>query len=104
MVDYTEGSGKQYHTGIGPEDIGRYVIFISNILLTHVKRVYILGRIAVFNQVTVYGICVTPHLRYALIRVELHAGSKDEGVYCLLLTATVIKEQIPAMAITVATP
>ena len=26
MVDYTEGSGKQYHTGIGPEDIGRYVI------------------------------------------------------------------------------
>ncbi len=26
MVDYTEGSGKQYHTNIGPEDIGRYVI------------------------------------------------------------------------------
>lgn len=26
MIDYTEGSGKQYHTGIGPEDIGRYVI------------------------------------------------------------------------------
>lgn len=26
MVDYTEGSGKQYHTGIGPEDIGGYVI------------------------------------------------------------------------------
>ena len=26
MVDYTEGSGKQYHTGIGPGDIGRYVI------------------------------------------------------------------------------
>ena len=26
MVDYTEGSGKQYHTGIGPEDIGKYVI------------------------------------------------------------------------------
>ncbi len=26
MVDYTEGSGKQYHTGIGPEDIGEYVI------------------------------------------------------------------------------
>ncbi len=26
MVDYTEGSGKQYHTGVGPEDIGRYVI------------------------------------------------------------------------------
>lgn len=26
MVDYTEGSGKQYHTGIGPEDIGQYVI------------------------------------------------------------------------------
>ena len=26
MVDYTEGSGKQYHTGVGPDDIGRYVI------------------------------------------------------------------------------
>ena len=25
MVDYTEGTGKQYHTGIGPEDIGGYV-------------------------------------------------------------------------------
>ena len=26
MVDYTEGSGKQYHTGVGPQDIGKYVI------------------------------------------------------------------------------
>lgn len=26
MVDYTEGSGKQYHTNVGPEDIGRYVL------------------------------------------------------------------------------
>ena len=26
MVDYTEGSGKQYHTGVGPGDIGHYVI------------------------------------------------------------------------------
>ncbi len=26
MVDYTEGSGKQYHTNVGPEDIGKYVI------------------------------------------------------------------------------
>lgn len=26
MVDYTEGSGKQYHTQLGPEDIGKYVI------------------------------------------------------------------------------
>lgn len=26
MIDYTEGSGKQYHTGLGPEDVGRYVI------------------------------------------------------------------------------
>ena len=26
MVDYTEGSGKQYHTNLGPEDIGKYVI------------------------------------------------------------------------------
>lgn len=26
MVDYTEGSGKQYHTNIGPDDIGKYVI------------------------------------------------------------------------------
>ena len=26
MVDYTEGSGKQYHTGVGPGDIGNYVI------------------------------------------------------------------------------
>ena len=26
MIDYAEGSGKQYHTGVGPEDIGGYVI------------------------------------------------------------------------------
>ena len=26
MVDYTEGSGKQYHTNVGPDDIGKYVI------------------------------------------------------------------------------
>lgn len=26
MIDYTEGSGKQYHTGVGPQDIGQYVI------------------------------------------------------------------------------
>lgn len=26
MVDYTEGSGRQYHTGVGPEDIGKYII------------------------------------------------------------------------------
>ena len=26
MVDYTEGSGRQYHTGVGSQDIGKYVI------------------------------------------------------------------------------
>ena len=26
MIDYTEGSGKQYHIGVGPDDIGKYVI------------------------------------------------------------------------------
>ncbi len=26
MVDYTEGSGKQYHVQLGPEDVGKYVI------------------------------------------------------------------------------
>ncbi len=26
MIDYSEGSGKQYHTGVGPGDVGRYVI------------------------------------------------------------------------------
>ena len=26
MVDYTEGSGKQYHTGVGVGDVGKYVI------------------------------------------------------------------------------
>ena len=26
MVDYSEGSGKQYHTGVGRGDVGRYVI------------------------------------------------------------------------------
>ncbi|MDC7301528.1 uridine phosphorylase [Agathobacter ruminis] len=26
MVDYTEGSGKQYHTNVGPGDVGKYVI------------------------------------------------------------------------------
>lgn len=29
MIDYTEGSGKQYHIGVGPEDIGQYVILGS---------------------------------------------------------------------------
>lgn len=26
MIDYTQGSGKQYHIGVGPEDVGEYVI------------------------------------------------------------------------------
>lgn len=26
MIDYTEGSGRQYHTDVGPQDIGKYVI------------------------------------------------------------------------------
>ena len=26
MIDYTEGSGKQYHTAVGPQDVGKYVI------------------------------------------------------------------------------
>ena len=26
MIDYAEGSGKQYHTGVGPDDIGKYII------------------------------------------------------------------------------
>ncbi len=26
MIDYTEGSGKQYHTGVGKGDVGEYVI------------------------------------------------------------------------------
>ena len=26
MIDYTEGSGKQYHIGVGPDDFGKYVI------------------------------------------------------------------------------
>ncbi len=26
MIDYTEGSGKQYHTAVGPGDVGEYVI------------------------------------------------------------------------------
>lgn len=26
MIDYTEGSGKQYHTQVGPGDVGKYVI------------------------------------------------------------------------------
>ena len=26
MVDYAQGSGKQYHIGVGPEDIGEYVL------------------------------------------------------------------------------
>ena len=26
MIDYTEGSGKQYHTGVGRGDVGEYVI------------------------------------------------------------------------------
>ena len=24
MIDYSEGSGKQYHTGVGKGDVGRY--------------------------------------------------------------------------------
>ena len=26
MIDYAEGSGKQYHTGVGSDDIGKYII------------------------------------------------------------------------------
>ena len=26
MIDYTEGSGKQYHIGVGVGDVGEYVI------------------------------------------------------------------------------
>ena len=26
MIDYAEGSGKQYHTGLAKGDVGRYVI------------------------------------------------------------------------------
>ncbi|MCM1282594.1 MAG: uridine phosphorylase [Muribaculaceae bacterium] len=26
MVDYAEGSGRQYHTGVGPGDVGEYVL------------------------------------------------------------------------------
>ena len=26
MIDYAEGTGKQYHIGVGPEDVGEYVI------------------------------------------------------------------------------
>lgn len=26
MIDYTEGSGKQYHIGVGPGEVGRYVL------------------------------------------------------------------------------
>lgn len=26
MIDYTEGAGVQYHTGVGPGDVGKYVI------------------------------------------------------------------------------
>lgn len=30
MIDYTQGSGKQYHIGLGPEDTGRYVILTGD--------------------------------------------------------------------------
>ncbi len=30
MVDYSEGSGKQYHTQLGPEDVGRYAILVGD--------------------------------------------------------------------------
>ena len=30
MIDYTEGSGKQYHMMVGPEDIGNYVILTGD--------------------------------------------------------------------------
>lgn len=30
MIDYTQGSGKQYHIGLSPEDTGRYVILTGD--------------------------------------------------------------------------
>ena len=30
MVDYTEGSGKQYHTGVSKDSIGKYVILTGD--------------------------------------------------------------------------
>lgn len=54
MVDYTEGSGKQYHTQVGAEDIGQYVIlpgdpkrcekiakYFDNAVLTADSREYV---------------------------------------------------------------
>ena len=31
MVDYTEGSGKQYHFGLGPGDVGRYLLLTGDL-------------------------------------------------------------------------
>ncbi len=32
MIDYTEGAGHQYHVGVRPGDVGRYVIMLSRSL------------------------------------------------------------------------
>ena len=53
MVDYTEGSGRQYHTGVGPQDIGKYVILPGDPkrcakiaeFLTDAKQVQITGNL-----------------------------------------------------------
>ena len=37
MIDYAEGSGKQYHTGVGPDDIGKLMISERPAVLTIVK-------------------------------------------------------------------
>ena len=80
------------------------IVMTGDILLTQVKRIHIFGFIPVFYQITVNGIAVTPHLGYALVWIKLKSGTQDKGVYGRLLTAPVIKENIPTVPFAVTAP
>ena len=67
MVDYTEGSGKQYHTGVGPEDIGKYIIMPGD-----PKRC---EKIAAHFE----NAKLVADLRNEMPPIKLWAGKKDKG-------------------------
>lgn len=59
MIDYTEGSGKQYHIGVGSEDIGKYVFLPGDPkrvakIAAHLKDAKLVGDSREFTTYTGY--------------------------------------------------
>jgi uridine phosphorylase len=59
MIDYAQGSGKQYHTGVGPGDVGRYVILPGDPkrcrkIADHIENAYLVADSREFTTYTGY--------------------------------------------------